>query len=59
VNGSLVVIWATVTDGGFLWPLFLILGWGIGLFFHAWDIYRAEPDEAEIAREMERLKGRS
>jgi hypothetical protein len=55
VNAFLVVIWAT-TSGGFFWPMFSILGWGIGLLFHAWDVYRGEPSEEEIRREIEKMK---
>ena len=56
INSFIVIIWATVTGGGFFWPMFPILGWGIGLFFHAWDVYRPPPSEGEIGREMERLR---
>jgi hypothetical protein len=31
VNVSVIVIWA-MTGSGFFWPVFPILGWGIGLF---------------------------
>ncbi len=56
VNGMLVVIWA-MSGGGFFWPIFPILGWGIGIAFHAWDTFRrGEPTEARIRREMERLR---
>jgi hypothetical protein len=55
VNGAFVVMWA-VTSSGFFWPIFPILGWGIGLFFHGWDTYaRKDISEAEIEREMHRL----
>jgi hypothetical protein len=57
INGFLVVIWATVT-GGFFWPVFPLFGWGIGLFFHAWDVYKGEPTEEDISREMERIARR-
>jgi hypothetical protein len=56
VNGFLIILWATVADGGFFWPAIPIAGWGIGLIFHAWDVYGSEPSEAEIEREMERLR---
>jgi hypothetical protein len=56
VNAFLIVLWATVAGGGFFWPAFPIAGWGIGLIFHAWDVYKAEPSEAEIEREMDRLR---
>lgn len=58
INAALVVIWA-LTSRAFFWPVFPMLGWGIGLFFHAWDTYR-RPDLSEdrITREMGRLAGR-
>jgi 2TM domain len=55
VNGSLIAIWA-FTGAGFFWPIFPILAWGIGLFFHAWDVYQQPPTEERICREMDRLK---
>lgn len=56
----LVGIWA-VTSGpsGFFWPVFPMMGWGLGLAIHGaslrWD---REPTEADIAAEMERLRRR-
>ena len=56
VNAFLVVIWA-MTGAAFFWPIFPIVGWGIGVVMNAWDVYRSdEPDEARIRREMESLK---
>ena len=56
VNAMLVVVWA-VTDSGFFWPIFPIVGWGIGLGGHAWSIYGDKPiAEDEIRREMDRLR---
>ena len=56
VNAMLVGIWA-VTGAGFFWPVFPLLGWGIGIAFHAWDTYRiGEPSEAQIEREVRRLQ---
>ncbi len=56
VNGLLVGIWA-VTGAGFFWPVFPLLGWGIGIGFQAWDAYRiGEPTERQIQREMEHLR---
>ena len=54
VNAFLVVIWA-VSGADFFWPVFPILGWGIGLVFHAWDVYGNEPSEEKIRREMDKL----
>jgi hypothetical protein len=56
VNSVLIVIWA-MTGADFFWPVFPMLGWGIGLIFHARDTYFAdEPSEERIRREMERMK---
>ncbi len=57
VNSTLVVIW-WATGGGFFWPLFPILGWGIGLAFHLWDVLMPGPTEAHIQSEMEALRRR-
>jgi hypothetical protein len=55
VNSFLVVIWF-VTGHGFFWPVFPIVGWGIGVVMNAWDVFHDEEfTEDEIAREMERL----
>jgi 2TM domain-containing protein len=56
VNALLVGIWA-VTGADFFWPIFPILGWGIGIAFHAWDVYGRRPvSEDRIREEMERLR---
>ena len=56
VNTFLVVIWA-VTGAGFFWPIFPILGWGIGVVANAWDVYGRKPiSEEEIRREADRLR---
>ncbi|HEX6257390.1 MAG TPA: 2TM domain-containing protein [Euzebyales bacterium] len=55
VNSTLVAIWFLATGAGFFWPMFPLLGWGIGLFFHAWDTFRRPPSEERIRREMQRL----
>ncbi len=55
VNAMLVVIWA-VTGGDFFWPVFPILGWGIGVAANAWDVYGRKPiTEEEIRREQQRM----
>jgi hypothetical protein len=51
ING----IWL-VTGAGFYWPIFPLLGWGIGVAFHIWDVYAPEtPSEDRIRHEMDRL----
>ena len=56
VNIGLVVFWA-LTDRSYFWPGWPILGWGIGVGFHAWEVYgRRGPNEEDIRREMDRLR---
>ena len=55
VNAMLVAIWA-VTGADFFWPVFPILGWGIGLAIHAYTVFFVRPfTEDDIRREMDRL----
>ena len=57
VNSFIVVIWAITNSGGFFWPVFPIVGWGIGLVMNAWDVWHpAEFDEDQIHREMRRIQ---
>lgn len=62
VNAVLWGIWAVISVASsvwFPWPLFATLGWGIGLVFHAWDVYGRDPfTEEDIEREEARLRGR-
>lgn len=54
VNALLVVIWMA-TGMGFFWPIWPIVGWGIGLVTHRWSINSAKPiSEEAIRREMEK-----
>lgn len=56
VNAFLVVIWF-MTGSAFFWPIFPIVGWGIGIVAHAWDAYGpARVTEERVQREMERLR---
>ena len=59
VNAFLVVIWAVSRDDGDLfWPIFVIVGWGIGVVANAWDVYGRRPiTEEQIQREQDRLRG--
>ncbi|MBI2704567.1 MAG: 2TM domain-containing protein [Actinobacteria bacterium] len=57
INAFLVAIWA-VSGRGYFWPIWVILGWGIGLAMHAWSVYGARPiTEDDIQREMGRGDG--
>lgn len=60
VNAFLVVIWAVTSPGGFFWPIFPLVGWGIGVVMNAWDVYFAqEIGEEDITREIERIGRRT
>ncbi|GAA2575893.1 hypothetical protein GCM10010435_59950 [Winogradskya consettensis] len=56
-NVAQVVVWWAYTPDQFFWPLWSILGWGVGLVFHIWAVYSgAQLDEARIEREMRRME---
>ena len=55
VNIFLIILWATADDRGFFWPMYPLLGWGIGIVLHGWDAYRGEPTEEQIRKEMDRM----
>jgi hypothetical protein len=58
VNLLFVGVWfvaASSSDSWFFWPVFPMLGWGIGVVFHAQDVYGAQITEAQIEREMQRV----
>ena len=53
VNAMLVVIWALTDAGGYFWPIWPILGWGIALVLQGWNAYLRKPiSEDDIRREM-------
>lgn len=66
VNAGLWLIWAVTaffvqrsSDGEtllFPWPLFPMLGWGIGLASHYFSVYRSGNQKSLIEREYQRLK---
>jgi len=57
VNGFVVIIWAMTDLHGFFWPIFPILGWGIGLVLNAWDVYRREGfTEEQVSKEEQHLQ---
>jgi class 3 adenylate cyclase len=56
VNLLLIAIWA-ITSRGYFWPIWPILGWGVGLGAHYWGAFLKRPiSDEEIRRELE--KGR-
>jgi hypothetical protein len=57
VNTFLVVIWAMTNPDGFFWPIFPMVGWGIGVVMNAWDVYVADDfGEDAINREIRHLQ---
>ncbi|MFH1329398.1 MAG: 2TM domain-containing protein [Actinomycetota bacterium] len=54
VNGLLVVIWVVTNNVGHFWPMWSMLGWGIGLGFHGWETFQKPISEDAIRKEMER-----
>lgn len=40
----------------FPWPLFPMLGWGIGLVSHYMAVYRPQNERSQIEREYDKLK---
>jgi len=58
INAFLVVIWY-FPGRGYFWPMWVMIGWGIGLVFNAWDVYgRREISDADVQAEMDKLRGR-
>jgi hypothetical protein len=57
VNGFLVALWA-ITGRGYFWPVWPILGWGVGLTFHALSLGWNDdsPSTAQIEAQAERLR---
>ena len=60
VNILLVIIWAFPAGGGYLWFLWPLGGWGIGILFHFLGVFvfsrRSNWEKREIEKEVERLK---
>lgn len=58
INAVLVVVWY-LSGRGYFWPMWVMIGWGIGLAFNAYDVYlRREITEADIQREIDRERNR-
>lgn len=53
VNTFLVILWA-VTSPGYFWPIWTMLGWGIGLVAHGLTVFlgTSEITEERIEREI-------
>jgi hypothetical protein len=58
VNGFLWLLWALTSSDAFPWPIFVTLGWGIGVVMNAWDVYgRRDITAADVDREVAKLRG--
>ncbi len=59
VNAFLWIVWllggAKVGNHGIPWPVWSTLGWGIGMIFYYFSVYRY-PEENATEREYEKLK---
>lgn len=56
VNGFLIAVWYFTSGGGrYFWPIWSILGWGIGLAFHYYEAYEGDRDSL-AEKEYQRLK---
>jgi predicted membrane channel-forming protein YqfA (hemolysin III family) len=59
VNAALTAIWAIATPAAPFWPVFVMLGWGIGVAGNAWDVFVRRPiTDEDIDREEQRLRDR-
>jgi len=63
VSLLLLTIWFFTMPGGYFWPMWPILGMGIGAFFQWRDAYgpivKKEITEADIDAEIQRIKEQS
>lgn len=57
VNGFFVALWA-LGGGGFFWPAFVLIGWGLHLAICLIRAMARPITSEEIAREMERNAAR-
>jgi 2TM domain len=61
VNALFVVIWAMTNAGepypqGFFWPIFPMVGWGVGVVINGFVVYRRNIfTEDRVRREMKKL----
>ena len=54
VNFLLIAIWA-ITSRGYFWPIWPLLGWGVGLGVSYWNTFLRRPiSDDEIRRELEK-----
>jgi hypothetical protein len=57
INAFLVGVWY-FTGREYFWPVWVMIGWGIGLVLNAWEVFLRRPvTESDVTREMEKLRG--
>jgi hypothetical protein len=58
VNAALIAIWA-MTSAEHFWPVWPMLGWGLGVAAHAASVFIGPPEisEASIERELQSRLG--
>jgi uncharacterized membrane protein len=60
INLMLIAIWYFTTGGhGYFWPMWVLLGWGIGLIFNAIAVFARDDvwsEKAAIDKEVEKIK---
>ena len=58
VNGGMVVIWGLTSFGHYFWPIWPMMGWGIGLAAHAATVYMEGENMRDrmIEEELEKLR---
>jgi hypothetical protein len=47
VNALLVAIWAVTSFGNYFWPMWPMLGWGLGLGLHAVGTYNRDYSDSD------------
>ena len=56
VNLFLWGLWAITSGvGSYPWPVWVTLGWGIGVALNAWNVMRRPITPADVDREIDRI----
>jgi hypothetical protein len=57
-NLAAIVVWWLVTPDQFFWPLYSLVGWGIGLAFHVWTYTRQSTVDRGVGHRVDRVQAR-